>query len=81
MRVRHATPPPTKSKGGTTPQEDTMEIKIVEKKNHLAVHGLFDSYERAEWFLHHVVPEYVAKGYYMDKTLKADDFTIEGDGF
>lgn len=52
------------------------EYKIVEKRNHLAVHGLFDSLERAERHLREVVPTYVARGYYMDKTLTADDFEV-----
>lgn len=51
-------------------------FKIVEKKNKLAVHGLFDSKERAERHLKEVIPEYVARGYFMDKTLTADCFEI-----
>jgi hypothetical protein len=50
--------------------------KIVETKNPLAVHGLFDRLPRAEKHLREVTPTYVAKGYFMDKTLTADDFTI-----
>lgn len=50
--------------------------KIVEKKNPLAVHGLFDRLPRAEKHLRETIPAYVAKGYFMDKTLTADDFTI-----
>lgn len=53
-----------------------MTYKIVEKKNHLAVHGLFDSKERAERHLKEVIPVYVAKSYFMDKTLIADSFEI-----
>lgn len=52
------------------------EIKIVEKKNHLAVHGIFDYMESAEKHLKNVIPEHVRKGYFMDKTLTADDFII-----
>jgi hypothetical protein len=51
-------------------------FKIVEKKNPLAVHGLFDSRERAARHLTEVIPEYVAKSYFMDKTLMADCFEI-----
>lgn len=51
-------------------------FKIVEKKNHLAVHGIFDSRERAEWHLRTVIPNYIALGYFMDKTLRAGDFEI-----
>lgn len=53
-----------------------MGYKLVERRNHLAVHGYFDSLERAEWHLQHNVPQYVARGYFMDKTLTADDFII-----
>lgn len=51
-------------------------FKIVEKENQLAVHGLFDSRERAELHLKVTIPEYVKKGYFMDKTLKSSDFEI-----
>lgn len=53
-----------------------MVYKLVEKKNHLACHGLFDTLPRAERFLKEDVPEYVRRGYYMDKTLTADCFEI-----
>lgn len=53
-----------------------MSYALVEKKNELAVHGLFDSKERAELFLSETVPLYVARGYYQDKTLRAEDFKI-----
>lgn len=49
---------------------------IREKKNPLAVHGKFDSLERAERHLAVVTPEYCRKGYYMDKTLTPADFYI-----
>jgi len=51
-------------------------IKIVEKKNHLAVHALCCTLESAKNYLENVIPDYVAKGYYMDKTLIKDDFEI-----
>lgn len=51
-------------------------FSIVEKKDHLAVHGLFYTRERAQKHLDERIPQYVAKGYFMDKTLKADDFEI-----
>jgi len=54
----------------------TTKFKIVEKKNHLAVHGLFDSKESAERHLMEVIPAYVARGYFTDKTLRADDFEV-----
>lgn len=69
-RASYATPVPR------LPEGVSAVIKIVEKKNHLAVHGLFDSMERAERHLSEVIPVYVAKGYFMDKILRADDFEI-----
>ncbi len=53
-----------------------MEWQIVEKKNPLAIHGIFDCQNRAEWFLETIVPRYVARGYYSDKTLTKHDFKI-----
>ncbi len=53
-----------------------MQFAIVEKNNPLAVHGLFDSRERAERHLAVVIPEYVRKSYFMDKSLTADSFEI-----
>ena len=50
--------------------------KIVEKQNPLAVHGLFDSLERAQWHLAIIIPEYVSRGYFMDKTLTPDCFEV-----
>jgi len=51
-------------------------FKIAERNNPLALHGLFDSRERAERHLREVIPAYVARGYFMDKTLTADDFVV-----
>lgn len=53
-----------------------MEYAIVEKANHLSVHGVFDTRERAEAFLAGTIPLYVARSYFMDKTLRADSFKI-----
>ena len=52
------------------------KFKIVEKKNHLAVHALCNTRERAECFLKDTIRGYITRGYFMDKTLKADDFEI-----
>ena len=49
---------------------------LVEKRNHLAIHGLFATRESAEFHLARNIPAYVAKGYFMDKSLKPDDFEI-----
>jgi len=51
--------------------------KIVEKKNPLAVHGYFQCLERAQRWLAVNAPEYCAKGYFMDKTLTPNSFTIK----
>ncbi len=51
-------------------------IRIVERKTPLAVHGIFDSLDRAERHLREVIPLYVQRGYFMDKTLIPEDFTI-----
>jgi hypothetical protein len=53
-----------------------MTYAIAEKKNHLAIHGIFESRERAEQFLKETTPTYVAKSYYMDKSLTADSFEV-----
>lgn len=50
--------------------------KIIEKDNPLAVHGLFDSRERAERHLQETIPDYVRRGFFMDKTLTADSFKV-----
>lgn len=60
----------------TLPRLEHAPHFLVEKRDHLAVHGLFDSRKSGERFLQNVVPEYVSKGYYMDKTLRASDFEI-----
>ena len=52
-------------------------FKIIEKRNPLAVHGLFSSRERAERHLTVTIPEYCRKGYFMDKTLAPSDFEIQ----
>jgi len=53
-----------------------MVFLIVEKANHLHVHGYFDNRERAEHHLAVTIPEYVRLSYFMDKTLTADSFEI-----
>lgn len=53
-----------------------MQFVIVEKNNHLALHGIFDSRERADRHLTVVIPEYVRKSYFMDKTLTSDSFEV-----
>ncbi len=54
------------------------KIRLVEKNNPLAVHGIFESVSAAQSHLDKVIPEYVRKGYFMDKTLTAESFKIVG---
>lgn len=51
--------------------------KIVEKNNPLAVHCYCDTLDRAEHWINIKAPEYCQKGYFMDKTLTPDSFTIK----
>jgi hypothetical protein len=54
-----------------------MTFKVVEKQSPLAVHVICDTRERAQFWIDTRAPEYAAKGYFMDKTLTADSFTIK----
>jgi hypothetical protein len=54
-----------------------MRFLVVEKKNPLAVHAVCDRLDRALNWITVNAPEYVRKGYFMDKTLTADSFTIK----
>lgn len=51
-------------------------FKLVEKKDHNAVHALFDTRDRAERHLQVVIPNYVNRGLFSDKTLTANSFEI-----
>jgi hypothetical protein len=55
---------------------DMASWAMVEKTNHLAVHALFDYRESAERHLREIIPLYVQRGYFMDKTLTAESFVI-----
>ena len=50
---------------------------VIEKNNSLAVHSHCYTKERAELWISEKAPEYCAKGYFMDKTLTFDSFTIK----
>ena len=50
--------------------------KIVEKNNPLAVHAHCCTLESAQRWIAVNAPLYCAKGYFMDKTLTPDSFTI-----
>lgn len=54
-----------------------MKFVITEKANPLATHCVCDTRERAQYWIDVKAPEYVSKGYFMDKTLTADSFTIK----
>lgn len=54
-----------------------IQYVIVEKKNPLAVHAICDSMQSAQRWLTVNAPEYVAKGYFMDKTLTTDSFEVK----
>ncbi len=54
-----------------------MKFLVIEKQNRLAVHAICDTLERAQNWIDRNAPEYVRKGYFMDKTLTADSFTIK----
>jgi hypothetical protein len=56
--------------------EKSKQFKLVEKKNHNDVHGIFLSKESGDKFLKETVPVYVSKSYYTDKTLTVDSFEI-----
>lgn len=53
-----------------------MRFYIIERNDPLAVHGIFDSLARAERHLTEVIPDYVRRGYFMDKTLTASCFMV-----
>lgn len=49
---------------------------ITERNNPLAIHAIFNDLEGAERYLRETIPVHVARGYFMDKTLRAEDFVI-----
>ena len=51
-------------------------FKLVERNNHLAVHGIFDTLTSAERHLAVNIPSYCKLGYFMDKTLTPESFEI-----
>ena len=54
-----------------------MKWLVIEKNNRLAVHAICDTLERAQNWIDTKAPEYAKKGYFMDKALTADSFTIK----
>ena len=57
-----------------------MKYVIVEKQNHLAVHAICSTPESAARWVAENAVEYCAKGYFMDKSLTPDSFTIKAEG-
>ena len=53
-----------------------MQYAIVEKANKLAVHGLFDTLERAKRHLDVNIPFYLEKSLFDNKALTADSFEV-----
>lgn len=53
------------------------KIGVVEKDNELAVHGYFCSEASAQKHIDEVIPVYVARSYFMDKTLTKDSFKVK----
>ena len=49
---------------------------VVEKANPLAVHCVAYTLDRAEHWIRALAPTYCEWGYFMDKTLTPDSFTI-----
>jgi hypothetical protein len=64
--------------GFFNPRISTMTTyRIVEKKNHLAVHAICGSKESAQRWLDVTAFDYCARGYFMDKSLTPDSFEIQ----
>lgn len=51
-------------------------FKVVEKTNQNAVHALCDTFERAQHWIDVKAAEYARLGYFMDKTLKPENFMV-----
>lgn len=54
-----------------------MQCKVVEKKNPLAVHAICETRESAQRWIDEKAPIYCARGYFDDKTLTPESFTIK----
>lgn len=53
-----------------------MEYKVVEKNNHLAVHAICETLASAERWIAVNAVTYCARGFFTDKTLTPDSFSI-----
>ena len=54
-----------------------MVWKVVEKANPLHVHAICGSREGAERWIAELAPVYCERGFFVDKTLTPDSFTIK----
>lgn len=54
-----------------------MQCRVVEKKNPLAVHAICETRESAQRWIDEKAPIYCARGYFVDKTLTPESFTIK----
>ena len=54
-----------------------MDYFVIEKNNPLAVHAICAAIERAQRWIDVNAVEYCEKGYFMDKTLTPNSFTIK----
>ncbi len=53
-----------------------MSYVLREIANPLAIHGIFDSLERAKQHLREVIRLYVRRSYFSDKTLTVASFEV-----
>lgn len=53
------------------------QFKVVEVENELAVHAIFDTLPRAERYMREVLPVYVERGLFTNKSLTVKDFKIK----
>lgn len=53
-----------------------MKYKLVEKMEHEAVHGIFESLSSAQKHLAETIPDYCRRGFFVDKTLRPESFEI-----
>jgi len=51
-------------------------FNVIEKNNPLHLHAICSTRESAERWIKVNAPEYIRLGFFMDKSLTADSFTI-----
>lgn len=55
-------------------------FKVIEKSNPLHVHAVCSTLASAQRWIAESAPQYCAKGYFMDKSLTPESFTIKAEG-